>query len=75
MMCIICAQSVEDQNKWKLVTLWIGANDLCGHCSSSVSDLHLVVDEMEEEGKLIYVFIFLSCRMETSTMVRGMWEG
>ena len=25
-------QPVEQQNQWKLVTLWIGGNDLCKRC-------------------------------------------
>ena len=35
----VCEQSEEEQKKWKLVTLWIGGNDLCRYCSSSVSNV------------------------------------
>jgi phospholipase B1 len=31
----IQAMSAEDQEKWKLVTIWIGGNDLCQKCNNT----------------------------------------
>lgn len=41
-MMYILLQSEEEQSRWKLVTLWIGGNDLCKHCSTSVC---VIVDQ------------------------------
>ena len=30
-------QSVDVDNDWKLITLWIGGNDLCRYCNDKVA--------------------------------------
>lgn len=34
---IILQQNVNIEEDWKLITLWIGGNDLCAVCKGSVS--------------------------------------
>lgn len=29
-------QRIDFQNDWKIITVFIGGNDLCAHCSDSV---------------------------------------
>ena len=34
---IILQQNINIEEDWKLITLWIGGNDLCAVCKGSVS--------------------------------------
>ena len=35
-------QEVDVDNDWKLVTLWIGGNDLCAYCKGKVINNELI---------------------------------
>ncbi len=35
-MCHLIAQSINVEEDWKLITLWIGGNDLCNYCKEKV---------------------------------------
>ena len=42
-------QTVDFQNDWKLVTLFIGGNDLCQYCNDRVSRFKKSSQEMQAD--------------------------
>lgn len=39
MLCTLAMQDVNFENDWKLVTIFVGVNDLCDYCNDQVSVL------------------------------------
>lgn len=53
-------QTVDFQNDWKLVTLFIGGNDLCQYCNNRVSRFKMSSLEMHADpvGEGLFFFFF-----------------
>ncbi len=45
---------IDFDNDWKLVTLWVGGNDLCGSCTRPVCMLYSLWDQFKYIDIRIY---------------------